>query len=173
MNRRLLAIFMMTLMLAQSAGQVSNAFAAEEVVFSVVLDKDQVKRSEPIEVRFKLQNRGDAGVYVNKRFKLGSKKAPSQQREVFLEAWSPANSELESIYPNYPTGLPKSEFFEWLEPGKEVVSESKTDLRNYFDFKEPGIYRIAATYENLVGPEIGLKVFSQRRTAKVTLKVVE
>jgi len=145
---------------------------AEDLKFSVLVEKTEYKLSDPIEVSFQLENKGAKPVYVNKRFKVSSKNAPREQREVFLEAYDPSGKELESKYMDYKTGLPKSEYLELLQSNQKIASESKLDLKNHFDFKEPGTYRIVATYENTFGPELGLDTFQEKRLSEVTLKIV-
>ncbi len=172
--RRAVGLFVVSLMviLLREAPQ-QTVMAAEELTFSLVFEKQEHKPSEPIEVRFKLQNRGKKTLTVNTRFKLGSPQAAPDQREVFLEARSPSGAVLPAKFPDGETGLPKSEYFQLLEPGAEAISERKWDVRDYFDFKEPGAYTLTATYENVFGKEIGIDAVKERYTTQTTLKIVE
>ena len=140
--------------------------------FSIVLEKSECKLQEPIYANFKLENKGTAAAYVNKRFYLGSEESPKDKKEVFLIITSPSSTKLFCKY-SYETGLPKSEYFELLQPGKEVSSEFKRDLRSYFDFTETGVYQIVAVYQNVYGKELGLDVFADKVISKpVSLKIL-
>ena len=105
--------------------------------------------------------------------KLGSKNTPKGQREIFLDVTGPSGQVLVCKYPDYPTGIPKSDYFQLLNPSQEILSEGKIDLKSYFDFKEPGVYRILATYENTYGKELGLDVFQESCKSEISLKVVQ
>ena len=143
-----------------------------KMLFSISLEQNECKSDEPIYVTFKLQNKDKRGVYVNKRFYLGSEEMPKEKREVFLIVSSPSSTKLICKY-LYETGLPKSEYFELLEPQKEVISEFKRDLRAYFDFAESGTYQIVAVYQNVYGKEIGLDTFTDKVISKpVLLKIL-
>lgn len=147
--------------------------ASGTLKFSISLDKSEYKPDEPINVSFKLDNKGKAPVYVNKRFYLGSESMPKEQRDVFLIITSPSGAKLPCKF-SYEPGLPKSDYFELLEPGKEVASEWKRDLRGYFDFSEPGTYKVVAVYENVYGKEIGLDVFREKLTSEpVYFKIIK
>lgn len=165
------ALVSLLLPLALILGCPLSAPAAEDLQLSVVPDQRAVKLSEPIEVTFKLRNRGSNALYVNRRFKLGLKTSPKDQREIYLEARAPSGKRLEPKYPGTETGFPKSEDFVLLKPGEEVVSERKWDLKSYFDFKEPGSYRLEATYQNVFGKEIGLEAWKGPQTCQVTLRL--
>ena len=144
---------------------------AFNIRFTILPEKTEYTLSEPIEVRFKLENQGASPLFVNVRFKLGPKDAPKDQREIFLQAKGPSGQALPCKYPAYPTGFPKSDYFQLLQPHGEVISEGKIDLKSYFDFKEPGIYHITAMYENAYGQELGLDVFQKGSTAEISLKI--
>jgi hypothetical protein len=146
--------------------------ASGTLKFSISLDKSEYKPDEPINVSFKLENKGKTAVYVNKRFYLGSETMPKEQRDVFLIVTSPSGAKLPCKF-SYATGFPKSDYFELLEPGKEVV-EYPRNLRGYFDFNEPGVYKVVAVYQNIFGKEIGLDVFGEKLTSEpVYLKVIK
>ncbi|MDP2923568.1 MAG: hypothetical protein Q8O30_07630 [Candidatus Omnitrophota bacterium] len=146
--------------------------AKPELKLSVSLDKEEYKESDNIYITFSIENTGKEAVYVNKRFYLSSDKAPKEQREVFLEVTGPTGAKLECIH-SYPTGLPKSDYFELLEPAKTVTPE-KRNIRYFFDFKDPGEYKITANYQNVFGGEIGLGVFKEKLiSAPVVFKIVK
>lgn len=141
--------------------------------FTLLLSKEEYANQEPLNAMFKLENIGRIPVWVNKRFYLGSENVSRNRRgEVTLKVISPAGKELECKF-FHEAGLPKSEFFKLLEPGGEVISEHPRNLRGYFDFTEPGIYKIVAIYENIFGKEIGLDAFRKKLTAEaVSLKII-
>lgn len=147
--------------------------ASGTLKFSISLDKSEYKLDEPINVSFKLENKGKTAVYVNKRFYLGSESMPREQRDVFLIVTSPSGAKLPCKF-SYETGFPKSDYFELFMPGKEVASEWPRNLRGYFDFNEFGAYKVVAVYENVYGKEIGLDTFKDKITSTaVSLKIVK
>ena len=144
--------------------------ASSGLEFSASLDKTEYAPEEPVNVTFILKNNGKKAVYVNKRFFVNSDTAPKNAREVSLAVTSPSGSgaKLEFKFPGE-TGYPKSDYFELLEPGKEVKSEYPRNLRGNFEFTESGIYTVTAVYQNTFGRELGLEV-SQERLAAQTVK---
>jgi hypothetical protein len=151
---------------------ISSAQSSPKMEFSIVLENSECKLEEPIYATFKLKNTGTIPAYVNKRFYLGSEEAPKEKREVFFIITSPLSTKLYCKY-SYETGLPKSEYFQLLQPGEEASSEFKRDLRAYFDFTETGTYQIVAVYQNVYGKEIGLDVFSDKAISRpVSLKIL-
>jgi len=153
--------------------QVCFAKAAN-LKFSILLDKSEYKGQEPINVTFKLENKGKEAVWVNKRFHLNSENVANVHRgEVVLNVTSPSGKEVPCKF-SYETGFPKSDYFELLEPAKVVVSEYPRNLRGYFDFNEPGVYKVVGVYQNIFGKEIGLDVFGEKLTSEpVYLKVIK
>lgn len=146
--------------------------ASSDLKFSLILDKSEYKAGEPVNATFKLENKGKNPVYVNKRFYLGSEQMPKDKKEVYLTVTSPSGAKLPCKF-SYETGLPKTEYFELLEAGEEVTSEWKRDLRGYFDFSEPGEYKVVAVYQNIYGREIGLDTARDKLTAApVSFKVI-
>lgn len=142
--------------------------------FSVLLDKSEYKGQEPMNITFKLENKGKESVWVNKRFYLSSESVTRNYRgEVTLKVTSPSGKEVPCKFA-YETGFPKSDYFELLETGKEVVSEYPRNLMGYFDFKEPGVYQVVGIYENIFGKEIGLDVFEGKVTSQpVSVKIIK
>lgn len=154
----------------QAAG--SAAWAAD-LKFSISLDKSEYKSDEPVNATFKLENRGKEPVYVNKRFYVNSEKMPKETRDVFLVITSPSGVKLPCKY-SYETGLPKSDYFELLSPGKEASSEYKRDLRAYFDLSEAGTYIVSGVYQNVYGREIGVDAFKDKVTSDpVSFKIIK
>ena len=144
-----------------------------DLVFSLVLEKEAYRLSDEIRIGFKLENRSKKPLYVNKRFKLGSFKADPDQREVVLEVKSVEAGPVEMKPVDYPTGLPKSEYFERLQPGQEAVSERDWDLKSLAKIERPGAYELTATYQNVFGKELGLEVFRRKLTTRVLIQVSE
>lgn len=144
-----------------------------ELIFS--FDKEEYKKSDYIYIEFKLKNKSKEPVYVNKRFHLNSESAAKEDREVYLSVISPSGGEL-SFNTTSPaeTGFPKTDHFVLLAPDEEVGSERKQAIKHRFDFKEPGTYKIIATYQNVYGKEIGLDTFKAKLVSKpVTIKILE
>lgn len=142
--------------------------ASSGLKFSLILDKNEYKIGEAVNATFKLENKGKNPVYVNKRFFLSSEEKPKEKRDVFLTITSTSGAKLPCNF-SYETGLPKTDYFELLEPGKEVTSEWKRDLRGYFDFAEPGTYKVVAVYQNAYGREIGLDAFKDKVVSEPVL----
>ena len=128
-------------------------------------DKMAYKTDEPVLITLTLKNESKGAVYVNKRFFIGSESVPKQKRDVCFLVTSPFGEKLTSPG-NYEAGLPKSDDFVLLGPGKEVKSETPRNLKGFFDFNEPGTYTIVAVYQNFFGPEIGLDVFRDPLTSQ-------
>ncbi|MBI3602452.1 MAG: hypothetical protein HY209_06120 [Candidatus Omnitrophica bacterium] len=137
------------------------SLAAAGIKFSAAVDKMEYKTDEPINIIFSLKNEGKEAVYVNRRFYVGLESMPKQKRDVYLLVTSPSGKKLTSPN-NYEAGLPKSDYFELLEPGKEVKSEYPRNLRGFFEFNEPGTYKAVAVYQNVFGEELGLNVFKDK-----------
>ena len=143
------------------------------LTFRVMSDKATYTGSEPVLVDFAITNTGKRPVWVNKRFYLSSATVPADDREVFLTVTSPSGKELPCIF-SYPTGFPKSDYFQLLAPGQEATSENKRDLRAFFELKEPGTYRVVGTYQNVFGEELGLDTFKDPlRSASVTFTITQ
>lgn len=145
----------------------------DEVALGIVLDKPEYKMSDKIEIGFKLVNQGKEPVYVNKRFKLGSAKAAPDQRELIIELKSLEGNPAKVKELDYETGLPKSDYFQLLQPGQEAASERKWDLKDLATIEKPGTYEVTATYQNAFGKELGLDVFREKATASAKVKVTE
>jgi len=171
LRKRVLAAFILcAVFLSVLSGQCAAASA--NLKFSLLLDKSEYKTGDPINATFKLENKGKKPVYVNKRFFLSSEEKPKEKRDVFLVITAPSGAKLPCKI-SYENGLPKSEYFELLEPGREAASEWKRDLRGYFDFTEPGTYKAVAVYQNAYGREIGLDAFKDKiASVPVSFKVI-
>jgi hypothetical protein len=147
--------------------------AAADMLLSVQLDKAEYKPDEPIMIGFKLANKGPKAVYVNKRFYVNAENKPKEEKEVTLLVISPSGKTLPCKF-SYDTGLPKSDYFVLLEPGKEIASDDKRFLRAYFDFDEAGAYKISAVYQNVFGAEIGLDTLKEKITSpEVFFKIIK
>jgi hypothetical protein len=147
--------------------------ALVDLEFSMSLDKAEYTASDPINALFKLKNNGKAPVYINKRFYLSSEDSDKKDRDLFLQVTSPSGKKLPCKF-SYKTGLPKTDYFELLAVAGEAQSEYKKDLRGYFDFSQPGVYKIVAVYENVYGKEIGLDAFEGKLiSSPVSLKIID
>lgn len=135
-------------------------------------DKNEYKTNEPIYMNFKLKNKGNKPVYVNKRFYVNSKDSKPGDREVYLRITGPSGEKL-PCKASYDTGFPKMDYFVLLKPKEEITSERKKNLKAYFDLKTPGEYKVIAIYQNIYGPEIGVDAFKSKITSEpVTIKIV-
>jgi hypothetical protein len=145
------------LLLAAALSGPAHAASARKpkLEFRASLDKTSYTRDDPILVTLTLKNTGKQPAWVNTRFYLSSKTVPPDDRDVYLTVTAPSGKELECTF-NYPTGLPKTDYFKLLEPGQEVAADSPRDLRSFFTFEETGPYRVTATYHNVFGAELGL-----------------
>jgi len=151
----------------------SDAIAVKGLKFSVYFDKTEYKKTDPININFKLENKGKTDIYVNKRFYINSKDAPREQREVYLLVTSPSGEKLPCKI-SHETGLPKTDYFVLLKPGEEVSLERKRNIKYYFDFNTPGKYKIIAVYQNIYGKEIGIDAFKDKiESNPVTIEIVE
>lgn len=179
----LLAVFSISLCVGR--GQMDFAHAKEtkarraalhaSLKFSLSFEQESrtYKLNDPITVSFSLENTGKRPVWVNKRFYLTADTLPKEKREVTLTVTGPTGEPLPCTVTSH-SGFPKSEYFELLQPGQTVTSDSPRDLRNYFSFSKAGTYMIAGIYENAFGQEIGLDAFTGPVTSKpVTLTITE
>lgn len=129
--------------------------------------------NDPITVSFSLKNTGKRPVWVNKRFYLAAETLPKEAREVTLTVTGPTGEPLPCTFTSR-SGFPKSDYFERLQPGRTVTSDSPRDLRNYFSFSRAGTYTIAGIYENAFGQEIGVDAFNGPiRSKPVAITIVE
>jgi len=142
--------------------------------FNIKLDKTEYKEQEPVNATFELENKGQQSVLVNKRFNLNSAGGAKQyQGEVTLILTLPSGKEVPCKF-SYEAGLPKTDYFELLQPGKKAASEYPRNLRGYFSFEEPGVYKIEAVYQNIFGKEIGLDVFIDKLSSEpVSFKITK
>jgi hypothetical protein len=153
--------------------QELDARAKGVLQLSMLLDKKEYKLGEPIYINFRLKNTSTKPVYINKRFYLGSEESKPGDREVFLRITGPTGEKLPCKF-SYDTGFPKTDYFVILKPKEEFTTERKKNLNAYFDLKDIGTYKIIAVYQNVYGPEIGIKAFSKRIESKpVYIKIVE
>jgi hypothetical protein len=152
-------------------GFVHTASARPEIRLELLIEKRSYKMSEPIEMKFKLVNVGKKPIWINTRMKSGTPSADPRQREVWVEMEGPDGKSVASKIRDWPTGLPKSESFQLLQPGQSFVHEKAWDLRDIFEIDRPGTYRIRATYHNVFGKELGLDVFQGPIQADAKIEV--
>ena len=153
--------------------QCSDAIGGKNLELSISFDKDEYKKSDSIQITFRLKNKSKDPIYVNKRFYLGSEESPKEDKEVWLSVISPSGEKL-PLKTSYKTGLPKSDYFIILEPGEEVALERPRNIKYSFDFNELGTYKITAFYENVYGKEIGLDSFQDKIKSKtISIRIVE
>lgn len=150
-----------------------SAIAAKGIEFTISLDKAEYKKTEAITIDFKLKNKTDKPVYINKRFNVNSEESPPEQREVSITVIAPSGEKL-PFTRSYETGLPKSDYFAPLDPGEEAGLDRPRNMRAYFEIKDAGTYKITADYQNACGDEIGLDAFKDNvKSNTVTMKITE
>ena len=156
---------------------VCQALAESKALeLSLSFDKAEYKKTDAISVTFKLENKGKKPVYVNERFYVNSKYSSKEHREIYLSVTSPSGEELafNESRATDDVGLPKTDYFVLLEPGEEVILERPRNIKYYFDFDEPGTYKIVGVYQNSYGDEIGLDVFKKKvQSEPLEIKIVE
>ena len=135
-------------------------------------DKSEYAGNEPISASVNLVNTSKKNIWINKRFYLGTEQMPAQERDWYFIVTSPSGDKLESIY-SFAAGFPKSDFFQALAPGEQAALERPRNIRGFYDFKEPGTYKLQAVYENVYGSEIGLDAFKDKIfSEKVEIKIL-
>jgi len=164
----LISLFFYLLGVNFTLAKVSN-----RLEFQLLFEKKEYKIGDPIDIDFKLKNKGKDSVYVNKRFFVGSKESKPEDREVYLQVIGPSGKELEPKE-TYDTGFPKTDYFVLLNPGEEAGLERKKNLKAYFDFEDPGKYKIIGVYQNVYGAEIGIDAFKEKiKSRPVTIRITE
>jgi hypothetical protein len=147
---------------------------SQDMEFTVSCDKPGAyKTQDPIKIGFKLKNKSNSPIYVNKRFYLGQEEDTVKDRDLYLSVISPSGQKLSYKFP-YKTGLPKSDYFVLLKPGEEVSSEYPRNINGTFEFNEPGEYKITAVYQNAYGIEIGVDAFKDKiESNSITISVIK
>lgn len=169
LNKQLIIVFIILVNILASP----SIFAAGGIEFSVIPDKEEFTKSDPISVKFKLKNNTDTPIYINKRFHLNPKDSPADQREVTLTVISPSGEELKHAK-SYETGFPRTGYFIELKPGEDFVSDKSSYVKNLFGFDEAGDYKVTATYQNIYGREIGIDAITDKLESRtVIIKIVE
>lgn len=165
-------ILLSVLFLSVACG--GSAAAEKGMQLSIILDKEEYAKSDPISANFNLKNTGKAPIYVNKRCQIASKESPKEDREIYLTVIGPDGQELPYKAQPYKIGLPKSDYFVSLNQGEETTSEHKINLKGFFEINTPGEYKVTAVYQNAYGKEIGLDAFEKEIKSKpVTVKIKE
>lgn len=153
--------------------QCNDAIAAKGMRFSISFDKSEYTQKDPIKINFKLENKGKADIYVNKRLYINSEDSSKGQREVYLLVTSPSGEKLPCKI-SHETGLPKTDYFVLLKPGEEVKLERERNIKYYFDFNTTGKYKIIAVYQNIYGEEIGIDAFKDEiKSKRVTIEIIK
>lgn len=156
------------------SAQDARVWADKGLGLTISFDNSEYKQSDQINIDFKLTNKGEAPVYINKRFQLNSEDSDKKDREIYLSIISPSGEKLSYKTPYSETGLPKSDYFVLLKPGEEAGLERKYNIKYYFDFTALGTYKITAVYQNVYGDEIGLDtVKDEIKSDTVEIKIAE
>lgn len=140
--------------------------------FEVLFDQPTYTGADPIRISFKLTNVSKEPIWVNTRFYLSSPKVSNRHREVALEVTGPDGKELPCKY-EHETGLPRSDLFQRLDPGGEVVSDNSRYFKGYYDVQDAGTYTVTASYKNVYGEELGLDVYKSLVISKPVTFVIE
>ena len=167
-------VYIVLIFAGSSLCYASSGMTAEAPLeLTISFDKDEYKQSDPIYINFKLKNKGKNPIYVNDRFFLNSESSKKKDREVYLSVVSPKGKEL-PCKASYETGLPRTDNFVLLKPQEEASPKRKRGVKHYFDFKESGVYKITAVYQNVYGREIGVGAYKGKIVSKpVTIKIVK
>jgi hypothetical protein len=172
-GRTSLTLILVFTLLSPGAGFV---FASEPIGFTLSLDKKEYSREDSIQATFTLKNKSKKPVYVNKRFHLNREDSPKEHRDVYLTVISPSGESLPCKIEadSYKTGLPKTDHFALLHRGEEASNKRAIHIKHFFDFSKPGKYKISATYRNIRGKELGLKVYNKELKSKpVTIRMLK
>ena len=149
------------------------ASAKAPLKFTMSFDKKQYAGKDNINVTFELENTGKKDIYVNKRFFVNSEEASEGDREILLKVISPKGKELPCKV-NVETGLPRAVHFELLKPGEKAKIDREKNIKYYYDFNEPGKYKITAAYKNTRGKELDLDVCKDSvKSAPVTIEILK
>ena len=132
--------------------------AEAPVQLQVATEQPAYHASEPVTVRLTLKNVSKTPVWVTTRFFVSSPEVAANRRDIYLEITAPSGERLPITF-THVTGFPKTDLFKELQPGEEITSEARPNLRYLADLKAPGQYQVVAVYENVFGPEIGLETF--------------
>lgn len=140
---------------------------------TIVSDKEEYKKDEPISIDFRIKNVGKKEMYINKRFYIIPEDDPKKNGEVYFSVTSPTGEKLPCKV-SYETGLPKTDYFTPIKPGEEITMERKPSINYFFDFTAPGVYKIEATYQNRYGEEIGIDAFKGKVVSRqIKVKRIE
>ena len=166
--------FVLILILYSFALYPGSSFAAKDLELTISFDKEEYTTKEPIYVTPNIKNNTKEPIWINWRFYMNSDTSPNEHREVYFLVTSPKGDRLKCEIDGYETGLPRTDYFILLEPGKDVSIERKKSIKHFFDFSEPGEYKIEAVYQNVHGKELGLDAFKGELKSKpVTIKISE
>ena len=150
-----------------------TAAGAKDLSFTISPDKSEYSKRDPINISFKLKNKGKKAVHVNRRFYINSEEAEEGEREVYFTVTSPGGEKLPCKHKS-DTGFPRTDNFILLGPGQEIKGERPKNIKHLFDFKQQGVYKVLATYKNSYGKEIGLDTFREKIDSEpIKIRIVE
>lgn len=119
----------------------------DELTIHLALDKTETPPGQLPEATLVLSNEGSSGLLVNARMLLVPGGTPEGIGEVvFRIAGPPGTISLKTFQVN--AGAAGREDFVRLQPGESIIKNYP--LEKYFRYINPGSYRIAATYRNVL-----------------------
>lgn len=125
-------------------GQKSNA--GEQVAsLTLKMDPAVVARGGDVTAQLVLRNGGSAPLWVNQRLLVNTEHAPAESREVAIEITGPDGKKLPFLE-KIRAGAAEAKHWKELKPGAD--KEIKLELGRYFDFSQPGTYRVTAVYQD-------------------------
>ena len=154
-------------------GSVSFSHAGQKtpVKLAITLDKEEYGKSDGIMMTLGLENTGKESLHVNKRFFLNSEESLPEYREAYLIVESPSGEKLPCKI-SMETGFPRTTHLVELGPGEKVEVDRPKNIKYFFDFTDPGEYKMTAVYQNIYGEEIGVNVFKEKIVSEpVTIKI--
>ncbi|MFO0578850.1 MAG: hypothetical protein U1A78_33015 [Polyangia bacterium] len=141
---------------------------------TLTMDPAVVARGGDVTAQLVLRNGGSASLWVNQRLLVNTEHAPAEAREVTLEVTGPDGKKLPFLE-KIRAGAAEAKHFKELKPGAE--KGIKLELSRYFDFSQPGTYRVTAVYQdgNKAAPKVPagaapLSATLRSNTLEITVK---
>jgi len=144
-------------------GGVYTLAQADDLKFTIKLDKETYKLGEPVYCKMYLKNLSQKDVIANTRFSVNY--GPDSEHEVYFKIIDASGNPIKFI-PVVTIGPPERKWFKTLKQGDYV--QYKYELSNNFAFKNASEYAFLAVYENHFEPE-GISVWTGSIESNVVL----
>ena len=115
------------------------------------LQKNAIQAGEPLLSTLLLRNADGQPVKVNARLAINSPSAPAEFREVALTVSDVFGRQLD-FQPKVNIGFTGDANFQVLAPGE--AADVRYNLALYYDLSQPGQYKVYATYQAQLAPEV-------------------